>query len=208
MQQLLVRLLAGILLSSLLGGCAGTRARSDVREYLEEATGSSITHVTTPAAFVSEQPGLASSGRDYVYLAPIIVSRGGERSFWLWLGIWSTVDRQAHDEDASPLRLGTLQIVADNEPMDLDPQFADAHPTGVRRIPYETPVPPIQELLVPVTRSQLQRLGRARVLTLMDRPAGGASRLWRGDDRAAVMLSHFTEEAGAARMNPAPGTGR
>jgi len=208
MRRLLLQLLAGILLSSLLGGCAGTRPRSDVREYLEEATGSSITHVTTPAAFVSEQPGLASSGRDYVYLAPIIVSRGGERTCWLWLGVWSTVDRQARNEDASPLRLGALQIVADNEPMDLDPQSADSNPAGIRRIPYATPVPPIQELLVPVTRSQIQRLGRARVLTLTDRPAGGASRLWRGDERAAAVLSHFAEEAGAASLETAPVAGR
>jgi len=205
---LLVRLLGGIVLSSLLGGCAHTPARSTVRDYLEEATGTSITYVTTPAAFVNEQPGLASSGRDYVYLAPIVVSRGGERSCWLWLGVWSTVDRQARNEDASPLTLGFLQIVADDEPMDLDPQSADLKPMGVRRIPYETPVPPTQELLVPVTRSQIQRLGRARVLTLIDRPADGASRLWRGDDRAAAVLSHFAEEAGAAKSNPAPVTGR
>jgi hypothetical protein len=208
MRLLLVQLLAGILLSSLLGGCAGTRPRSDVREYLEEATGSSVTYVTTPAAFVSEQPGLASSGRDYVYLAPIVVSRGGERSCWLWLGVWSTVDRQARNEDASPLRLGSLQIVADNEPMDLDPQSADSNPAGIRRIPYATPVPPTQELLVPVTRSQLQRLGSARVLTLIDRPAGEVSRLWRGNDRAAAVLSHIAEEAGAAKVAPAPVTGR
>lgn len=199
MRLLLVRLLGGILLSSLLGGCAGTRPRSDVREYLEEATGSSITYVTTPAAFVNEQPGLASSGRDYVYLAPIVVSRGGERSCWLWLGIWSTVDRQARNEDASPLRLGALQIVADDEPMDLEPQSADSHPAGIRSIPYATPVPPTQELLVPVTRSQLQRLGSARVLTLIDRPAGEASRLWRGDERAANLLREVAEYAGSAR---------
>jgi hypothetical protein len=200
MQQLPARLLVGILLSSLLGGCAGTRARSDVREYLEEATGSSITYVTRPAAFVSEQPGLASSGRDYVYVAPIAVSRGGERSCWLWLGVWSTVDRQARNESASPLRLGPLQIVADGEPMDMDPQSAESNPAGIRRAPYATPVPPTQELLVPVTGSQIRRLGRARVLTLIDRPAGGASRLWRADDRVARLLSHFSEEAGA----PAP----
>jgi hypothetical protein len=208
MKALLVQLLAGIMLSSLLGGCAGTRPRSDVQEYLEEATGSSVTYVTTPAAFVLGQPGLAESGRDYVYLAPIVVSSGGDRSYWLWLGVWSTVDRQARHEDASPLRLGALQIVADDEPMDLEPQSADSNPAGIRRIPYATPVPPIQEFLVPVTRSQIQRLGNARVLTLTDRPADGASRLWRGNEQAAAIFSHFADEAGAARSATSQVTGR
>jgi hypothetical protein len=208
MRRLLVRLLAGILLSSLLGGCARTPARSDVREYLEEATGTTITFVSTPAAFVREQPGLASSGRDYVYLAPIAVSRGGERSCWLWLGIWSTVDRQARNEGAAPLRLGTLQILVDNEPMDMDPQSVDSHPAGIRQIPYATPVPPTQELLAPITCSQLQRLGRARALTLSDQPAGDAARLWRGDDHAAAMLSHFADPTGAARTDRGPVSGR
>jgi hypothetical protein len=208
MQQLFLRLLAGILLSSLLGGCAHTPARSTVQEYLEETTGATITYVTTPAAFVIDQPGLASSGRDYVYVAPIVVSQGGERSCWLWLGVWSTVDRQARNADASPLSLGALQIVADNDPMDLEPQSADVKPMGVRRMPYATPVPPTQELLVPVTRSQIQRLGHARVLTLTDRPADGASRLWRGNAQAAAVFGHFADEAGAARSAPSQVTGR
>ena len=209
MQRLLIKVLAGTLLSSLLGGCAGTpAAKSEVQESLEEATGSNITYVTTPTAFVNEQPGLASGGRDYVYLAPILVSRGGEHTCWLWLGIWSTIDRQARNADVKPLRLGALQIVADDEPMDLDLQFANAHPTGVRRIPYATPVPPIQEFLVPVTRTQLQRLGSARVLTLVDRQEGEASRSWRGDGRAANLLSQLAGEAGAPGMVPAPVTSR
>ncbi|MEO8225224.1 MAG: hypothetical protein ABI661_10505 [Gammaproteobacteria bacterium] len=209
MQRLFIQLLAAILLSPLLGGCASTPvAKSDVQESLEETTGSNITYVTTAAAFVSDQPGLASGGRDYVYLAPILVSRGGDHTCWLWLGVWSTIDRQARNADVKPLKLGALQIVADDEPMDLDPQFADSHPTGVRQIPYATPVPPIQEFLVPVTRTQLQRLGSARVLTLVDRQEGEASRSWRGDGRAASLLSQLAEEAGAPGMNAAPVTGR
>ena len=96
-----------------------------------------------------------------------------------------------------PLVLGALQIVADDEPMDLDLQFVDSHPTGVRQIPYSTPVRSIQEFLVPITRTQLRRLGSARVLTLVDRQEGEASRSWQGDGRAASLLSQLAEEAGA-----------
>ena len=206
MRRLALQLLAGIVLSWLQAGCAGTPARPDVRNYLEEGTGTSVTYMANPAAFVHGQPGLASSGRDYVYLAPLAVSRGGERSCWLWLGIWSTVDRQARDEGASPLSLGPLQIVADNEPIDLEFKSADSRPAGLSRIPYDTPVPPTQEFMVEVTRTQLQRLGRARTLTLVDRPAGGGARQWRGDDRAVGMLANFAEDAGAPAVdsNPAP----
>jgi len=202
------RLLTFLILCTLAGGCAGKRTRSDVREYLEEATGTSITCVQVPATFVREQPGLASSGRDYVYLAPMVVSRSGQRSYWLWLGVWSTVDRQARDEAASPLRIGPVQIVADDEPMDLDAQSVYSDPAGIRRMPYETPVKPAQEFLVPVTRSQLFRLGHARVLVLTDSPADGTTRLWRGDDRAAAMLRHFADETLGTGPEPVPSASR
>jgi hypothetical protein len=197
MQQLLTRLPAVILLAALLAGCAGRPPRSDIRQVFEEPTGSNITYVRKPGAFVSEQPGLASSGRDYIYVAPVVVNRGGERSCWLWFGVWSTIDRQARNEEASPLRLGFFEILVDGEPMDMEPQSAEAHPTGIRRVVYETPVPPAQELLVAVTRSQLERLGSARVLTLIDHPADGAARLWRGDDRVAAVLRQVAEAVGS-----------
>lgn len=200
--------LVAFLLTSLLVGCGGAREPSAVREYLEEATGTTITYLAAPAAFVRGQPGLASSGRDYVYLAPFTVSRGGERSCWLWLGTWSTVDRQVRNANASPLKLGPVQIVVDNEPMDLETQPAETHPAGVRRLPYATAVPAAEQFLVPVTRSQLERLGHARVLALVDRPAGGAARLWRGDQRAAAVLGQFVDELGAPRIEPAPVTTR
>ena len=194
MQRLLTQLPAVILLVALSGGCASTSPRADIRQVFEASTGSNITYVKTPGAFVSEQPGLASSGRDYVYIAPLVINRGGERSCWLWFGVWSTVDRQARNEEASPLRLGSFQIVADGAPMDMESQSAEAHPTGIRQSIYATPVPPAQELLVAVTRSQPQRLGSARVLTVIDRPSDGAARLWRGDDRAAAVLRQVAEE--------------
>ena len=196
MQRVIIQLLSAILWPLLVVGCAGAPPRSEVRQVFEEPTGSNITYVRKPGAFVSAQPGLASSGRDYVYVAPIVINRGGERSCWLWFGVWSTVDRQARNEDATPLRLGPFQIVADDEPMDMEPKSAESHPTGIRRTVYETPVPPTQELLVPVTRSQLQKLGSARVLTLIDRPADGAARLWRGDERVVVVLRQVAEEVG------------
>lgn len=195
-----VQLWSGVLMSSLLAGCAGTRPGAGVRDYLEEATGSSVTHVAAPAAFVHGQPGLASSGRDYVYLAPISVSQGGQRTYWLWLGVWSTVDRQARSEAASPLKLGSLQIVADDEPMGVETQPVGSRPAGLERLPYATPVRPIQEWLVEITRTQLQRLGRARTLALVDHPDDGAVRRWRGDDRAVAVLSDFAAEVGVPRL--------
>jgi len=197
-----------MLLAALLGGCAGTRDATRMRDHLDESTGTTITYVTEPAVFMSEQPGLASSGRDYVYLAPLRISTGGVQSCWLWLGAWSTIDRRARDEGANPLSLGAVQLVVDGEPMDLDPQSTDALPGGMRRIPYATPVSPAQEFLVPVTRSQLRRLGRAHDLALVDRQDGGAPRTWTVDERGVVVLRQFAGELGAPRAGPGTGSGR
>jgi hypothetical protein len=194
MRMLLVRLLAVVLSGTLFAGCAGQQTRSDVREYLDKETGATVTRVKDPATFVHEVPGLASSGRDYVYLAPLAINSGGARTYWVWLGIWSTVDRQARDERASPLSIGPLLILADDEPIELNLQSANSNPnpTGIR-MPYATPVTTNQTYLARVTRSQLQRLGHARVLTLTDSPAGGLPRTWRDDGRTAAMLGRFSE---------------
>ncbi len=205
----LVQLVTLLLLSTWLAACAGKREHAaDVRDYLDETSGTSVTYVAAPAVFVRAQPGLASSGRDYVYLAPLAVSRGGERSCWLWLGVWSTVDRQVRDDTASPLRLGSLQLVADGEPMDVEWQGVELNPAGIGRIPYATPIAPAQQLMVQVTRTQLQRLGRARSLALVDRPEGAVARSWDGDEHAIAMLGLFAEEAGAPATDAAPGTAR
>jgi hypothetical protein len=62
--------------------------------------------------------------------------------------------------------------------------------------------------MIRVTRTQLQRLGRARSLMLVDRPAEGATRQWRGDDHAIAVLSLFAEETGAPGKDSVPGPGR
>ncbi len=193
MRVLFIRMLVGVLLGTLFGGCAGKRTHSEVRQYLEEVTGTSVTYVRAPITFLHEAPGLASSGCDYIYLAPLAFSRGGERSFWLWLGVWSTVDRKARNERASPLSIGPIRILADGEPMELNLQSAESNPAGIRRMPYSTPVATNREYLARITHSQLDRLGHARVLVLTDSPAGRMTRIWRSDDRAAAVLGGFTE---------------
>ena len=208
MRMRLIQLLVIAVSCTVLGGCAGKPARSDVQDYLEETTGTTITSVRNPAAFVHEVPELAASGRDYVYLAPIAVSRGGERSFWLWLGAWSTVDRKARHENARPLGIGPIQILADGEPMELELQPADGNPAGIRRIPYSTPVNSLQQFMAPVTRSQLQRLSHARVLTLADQPDDETARLWHSDEQASAMLSSFADQTLAAEARSAPDSGR
>jgi hypothetical protein len=206
MQRSVNQLLTVVLMLPLLAACTGIRSPTGYREYLEEATGTTVAQVPMPGVFLREQPGLASSGRDYVYLAPLGISRSGERSWWLWLGVWSTVDRPARDATAAPLVLGSALLMADTEPMELDLQPAVLQASGMGRIPYATPVRPAQEWLVPVTLSQLQRLARARMLTLWDRPAGEESRSWQGDERAAVVMRQFV--AGVAGVDAAAESGR
>jgi hypothetical protein len=208
MPDLVAKLLLFTALATLSAGCAGTREATSARDYLEESTGTSISYVTEPAVFVSEQPGLAASGRDYVYLAPLKISTGGAQSCWLWLGVWSTIDRRARDEGASPLSLGVTQLVVDGEPMDLALESTDSLPGGMRRIPYATPVTPAQQFLVPVTRSQLRRLGEAHDLALVDRQDGGAPRQWSVDERGIVVLRQFAGELGALRAGAGTGGGR
>lgn len=203
MREGLTRLLVMLCTGLLLAGCGGRQPRSELREYLEEATGTTVIQAREPAAFVHAVPELAASGRDYVELGPLLVSRGGERSFWLWLGVWSTVDRGVRREGAQPLGLGPVWILADGEPMELELQPADASQAGVRELPYATPVAPIEAFLVALTPSQVLRLGQARGLALADAPDGPADRLWTGDEHAVEVFRSFAERTAPAGLTPA-----
>jgi hypothetical protein len=64
-----------------------------VIERLDPSSG--LTVVTDPAlaVFARTETRLSRSARDYIYLGPVEVNERGQREYYLWVGIASTIDR-------------------------------------------------------------------------------------------------------------------
>jgi hypothetical protein len=110
----------------------------------------------------SDDPARAANSRDYVYAAPFAVSQAGKRSWWLWLGVWSTIDRGVSPggEPSQP-DISAVVLLVDGEPMELDMGARAESIPGLAQMPYAAPVSTARNILLPLSRSQVNRLAGA-----------------------------------------------
>ena len=167
-------LLAALLLASCGTDAPGRRATS----YLDEKTGATITHVEKPLVLFSDDPARAANARDYIYAAPLSVNQSGKRSWWLWLGLWSTLDRGAAVGDDQRPDIVAIQLLVDGEPMELDIGTRADSIQGVGHLPYTTPVATARNILLPLTGSQATRLSRGARIAIHTEMTSGAALLW------------------------------
>lgn len=155
-----------------LAGCASV-SETQLGEYLDETTGTTVRHVAEAAVFARERPMLAANARDYLSLAPLELSSAGRREDLLWLWSWSTIDRRGARNDTAQ---STVIVVLDGEPMELQP----ARPRTLGRWPYAAPVNGGQQALFALSPSQVLRLSAAERVSvvLTDGDAAGEYRLW------------------------------
>lgn len=188
--------------AGLLASCAGGAPDRPTSEYIEESTGATITRVAGPMVLFSDDPAFAANARDYLYAAPLAVNQSGQRSWWLWLGLWSTIDRAVSIGEIAPEDIVGFLLLADGEPMELDAGARVAAIPGVPRLPYATPVATARNFFLPLTRSQAARLGNARELAIRTESAHRATRTWQrwGGDESA--LRDFAEATGAGAGAP------
>ena len=167
-------LAVAVLVASCGTGAPGRRAA----EYLDDATGATVTRVAQPFVLFSEDPARAANARDYIHAAPLAVNQSGKRSWWLWLGLWSTIDRGVSVGDGQLADVAGIQLIIDGEPMELDLAGRTDRIPGVTTLPYAAPVATARNILVPLTGSQVTRLGHGDSIVVRTELAGGGALLW------------------------------
>lgn len=172
------RILAVTAAAVLAVSCATDAPNRRTAEYLDEATGATITRVSEPFLLASDDPARAANARDYIHAAPLAVNQGGRRSYWLWLGVWSTIDRGASAGEAQPADITAIQLIVDGEPMDLDMGARVERIPGVTRLPYAAPVDTARAVVLPLTASQVSRLGRGSRILIHTAMSSDPSLLW------------------------------
>jgi hypothetical protein len=127
-------------------------------------TGVTVTHATAPIVLYHDNSSYAAHARDYVYLGPVEINRMGVYSYYLWLGIWSTIS----DAERSFQRDGfeSVTVYADGEPLQLELVGWTLESIGVSQPVYVKPVASAADAYYRVTIDQIRLIADAREIEL------------------------------------------
>ena len=186
-------LLIGMLLAA-LASCASNPSTL-TREYLDTGTGVTVTTSQVPLVLYRDNPAAAAYARNVVHLGPVEVNRSGEYRYFLWVGIWNTL--QSTDTSLSRDGFETIVITVDSESMALD--LAGWTPAAIDASApvYLRPVASASDAYYPLTVDQIRFIAEARNITL--RTTGNSPReynLWSGQQGARQALLAFLDQVG------------
>jgi hypothetical protein len=151
-----------VAIASLLASCSA--GNSLVAQKLDYVTGVTVTRSTAPVVLYRDNSAYAAHARDYVYLGPVEVNRMGSNSYYLWLGIWSTM----RDEGRSAERDGFESVIlyVDGEPLPLDLAGWTLDAIGVSEPVYVKPVASAADAYYSVTVDQIRLIAESSEIQL------------------------------------------
>jgi hypothetical protein len=155
--QIILRLLVtGILVSVISCSSSG----SLITQKLDPLTAVTITYSKFPLIFYHDRSGRAAHARDYVYMAPMEVNRGGTYRYFVWLGIWNTLQ----DSQTGGPRDGfeSIVVIADGEPRVLELSGWTAASVGASEPIYLKPVASSSDAYYEVTADYIRLLAGSK----------------------------------------------
>ena len=176
-----------LLLMFVLGACASSPG---VQEYLDPETSATVSFVDTPLILYQDRSGRAAFARDFLNIGPIQVNQMGRQRYYLWLGIWSTIETNYDDKRADGFELVT--VYADGEPMLLDVAGWAASTIGATQPMYSKPVSSAQEAYYEVSADQIRLLGTAAEIRIRTSGERSASyEMWDNSESATRGFREF-----------------
>jgi hypothetical protein len=157
-----MRNVAALSLLLLLAACGLTGPL--VVQEMDPETSVTVTRGTVPLVLYRDDSSRAAHARDFVYVGPLGVNRMGDYQYFLWLGIWGSLEDQA----MSGKRDGFDSVVlfADGEPMRLELAGWTHSAVGVSRPVYNKPTATAADAYYPVTFDQIRLLAEATDIRL------------------------------------------
>ena len=176
-----------------LGACS-TSAPLFV-ERLDTNTGVTVLNATEPLVLYRDNSGYAAHARDYVYMGPIEVNNMGAETYYLWLGIWSTM-RDVTRLDSQRNGFESVVLYADGEPMPLEIAGWTLDTIGVSEPVYPSPVAGAADAYYRVTADQIRLITDARDVELRTGTAREvAYTLWDQQSLPSTSLQAFVHRA-------------
>lgn len=176
------------MISLCLVGCASSGPV--VTDKLDPQTAATFTFCNTPLVMYRDTPSRAAYARNYIYLGPIQVNRAGAYQYFLWVGIWNTMQTA----DLTERRDGfeSIIIFADGEPLFLDIAGWTPDAIGASEPVYLKPVASASDAYYRVTADQIRLIAEAREIRL--RTTGSSAReftMWDEQKAARSDLADF-----------------
>ena len=126
---------------------------------------------TPPVIFFRDASYRAANARDFVYMGPIEINRMGQFNYFLWMGIWSTLDDFYADSSRDGFE--SITLFADGEPITLEAAGWTLDAIGVSDPVYVAPVSSTADVYYRVTVDQIRLLAASRdieIVTTSARP--------------------------------------
>ena len=184
--------LVAMIATVIIAGCASSTPI--IREKLDPLTGVTVTFRNTPLVMYREDSGRAAFARNYIHLGPIEVNRSGSYQYYLWLGIWNTMQSVSPEEHQDSLE--SIVLFADGEPMLLDLAGWTPDSIGTSEPVYLKPVSSSVDAYFRVTADQIRLIAESKDLTL--RTTGANAREfspWDNQQLAKSELLRFLDQA-------------
>ena len=172
----------------LSSGCAGNDPRTT--DKLDPQTGVTITYSEIPMVFYRDDSGKAAHARSLIHMGPLEVNRMGEFRYYLWLGVWDTLQ----DANKGQTRDGfdSVVIFANGEPLSLDLAGWTAAAIGASEHVYVRPVASAADAYYEVTVDQLRLIAASNDLRIQSTGPGARSyEMWDQQTSAKQSLLEF-----------------
>ena len=171
-------------------GCSSNPALTG--EKLDPLTSATISYSEQPLVFYRDVAGRAALAKDFVYVAPVAVNRGGNYRYYIWLGIWTVAGEAS--TDATRDGFESILLIADGEPLQLEITGRTIDAIGVSEPVYSKPVASAADAYYELTFDQLRPLAEADDLRLL---IGGNGRdmfePWDDQRRGKAALLEFID---------------
>lgn len=136
--------------------CAATDPRP--RERLDPETAVHATLLAEPWVYSREVPLLAANARDYLNVGVVAINRGGQRTYWLGVVAWSTIDRAAWQHASG--QPGTVRLMSSAGSMELSPVDGGRKAVGLERPAFTRPASRFTESWYLLSAEQLRWLSQ------------------------------------------------
>ena len=162
-----------------------------VHDRLDPLTGVTVTFVNSPLMLFRDNPARAAYARNFLHLGPIQVNRGGSNRHYLWLGIWSTMERTDTTDYRSSFE--SIILFADGEPLSLELAGWTPEAINLSAPPYLKPVASTADGYYEVTADQIRLIAAAGDISL--RTTGSSSGDYEMWDKQVAARHDLTEFA-------------
>jgi hypothetical protein len=179
---------AAILISLTLVACAGQPGA--IQNKLDPATAVTITYSQTPMVFYRDDSGRAAFARNYLHLGPLEVNRMGSFHYYLWLGVWNTMQDAEPGESRNGFE--SIVIYVDGEPLALELTGWTPAAIGATEPVYLRPVASAADAYYEVTVDHLRLIAASDEVRIQSTGPGTRTyELWDEQKAAKKSLNEF-----------------